>query len=59
MCYLDADLAQEGCRPAQPAREGTRRVPWSPDPKRQFTSDCPSKSVPVNDLGQMANEVIE
>ena len=31
-CYLDADLAQEGCRPAQPAREGTRRVPWSPDP---------------------------
>ena len=25
-CYLDADLAQEVCRPAQPAREGTPRV---------------------------------
>ena len=50
------------CRPCAgrlpPGAAGPRghgRVPWSPDPKRQFTSDCPSKSVPVNDLGQMAN----
>ena len=34
-------------------------TPLLPRPKRQFTSDRPSKSVPVNDLGQMANEVIE
>ena len=54
------------CRPCAgrlpPGAAGPRghaARPLVPRPKRQFTSDCPSKSVPVNDLGQMANEVIE
>ena len=57
---------QTACRPCAgrlpPGAAGPRGHAARPlvhRPKRQFTSDCPSKSVPVNDLGQMANEVIE